>query len=483
MSRSTPCPRGSPTGVGDAGGHAAAPPGSGRRVPGPSRSRRRCRPARPSGSRGGRSGALSEGRPRSATPWSGGTGRRRRAQPPRRTRRVPPQPGRGPPPPPAAAAARHSRSPWHRTPRVGARRPRGARRRSGPGPPPRGSARGRHDRAGPDRPSPAWRRRARARRAIPRGPQPTHAAATAGVRCDRRTPRGRRRPIRAFVPSAGCRHPPGRRLLGPGRETTPHWRARRSARVMGMPRWSARRSRGRHRRADDLWTNVRARSEAERRVRREPVRRAARPAPSARGGPPAPAARRASTSAARRHFAGSTIRGSPLHDRAVKKKSIRSSIGSSWRVRCIDVTNSSSRSVTPISSSASRSRRVVRRLAPLDVTGRGRRPVLVHVAGVLPQLEQHLGAWLAVAQQEDVGRRDDDEAIRDDPQPMSSFLPSSESSASLAFSAPRSTLSPCLPPVFSSTRSAALSTPSEILSPCVSRRRRSACPWRRRGNP
>ena len=35
---------------------------------------------------------------------------------------------------------------------------------------------------------------------------------------------------------------------------------------------------------------------------------------------------------------------------------------------------------------------VVRRLALLDVAGRGRRPVVVHVAGVLPQLEQHLGA-------------------------------------------------------------------------------------------
>ena len=56
-------------------------------------------------------------------------------------------------------------------------------------------------------------------------------------------------------------------------------------------------------------------------------------------------------------------------------------------------------------------RGVVRRLALLDVPGRGRGPVVVHVAGVLPQLQQHLGAGDAVAQQEDVRRRHDDEPV------------------------------------------------------------------------
>src|SRR6478752_719810 len=51
---------------------------------------------------------------------------------------------------------------------------------------------------------------------------------------------------------------------------------------------------------------------------------------------------------------------------------------------------------------------------------------------------------------------------------MSSFLPSSLSSASLAFSAPVAILSACLPPVLSSTVSAALSMASAILSPCLS---------------
>ena len=54
------------------------------------------------------------------------------------------------------------------------------------------------------------------------------------------------------------------------------------------------------------------------------------------------------------HFAGSMIRGVPDHERAVKKKSIRSSIGSPPRVRCIDVAKTRSRSSTPISSRASR---------------------------------------------------------------------------------------------------------------------------------
>ena len=54
------------------------------------------------------------------------------------------------------------------------------------------------------------------------------------------------------------------------------------------------------------------------------------------------------------HFPGSTIRGSPVHERAVKKKSIRSSIASPVRVRCMAVTNLRSRSLTPISSRASR---------------------------------------------------------------------------------------------------------------------------------
>ena len=50
----------------------------------------------------------------------------------------------------------------------------------------------------------------------------------------------------------------------------------------------------------------------------------------------------------------STMRGVPAHDRHVKKKSMRSSMGSPPRVRCMAVTNSSSRSVTPTSSAASR---------------------------------------------------------------------------------------------------------------------------------
>ena len=56
-------------------------------------------------------------------------------------------------------------------------------------------------------------------------------------------------------------------------------------------------------------------------------------------------------------------------------------------------------------------RGVVRRLALLDMTGRGGGPVVVHEAGVLAQLQQHLGAALAVAEQEDVRRGDDREAL------------------------------------------------------------------------
>ena len=51
-------------------------------------------------------------------------------------------------------------------------------------------------------------------------------------------------------------------------------------------------------------------------------------------------------------------------------------------------------------------------LAALDVAGGGRGPVLVHVAGAAPQLEQHLGAGCrGVAQEEDVRRRDHHEAL------------------------------------------------------------------------
>ena len=105
------------------------------------------------------------------------------------------------------------------------------------------------------------------------------------------------------------------------------------------------------------------------------------------------------------HFAGSTIRGSPDHDRAVKKKSIRSSIGSPPRVRCIEVTNARCQvgDVDLLEGLAPRG--VVRRLALLDVPGGRGRPVVVHVAGVLPQLQQHLRSAVdAVAQQEDVRR-------------------------------------------------------------------------------
>src|SRR4051794_37422850 len=59
-------------------------------------------------------------------------------------------------------------------------------------------------------------------------------------------------------------------------------------------------------------------------------------------------------------------------------------------------------------------RGVVRRLAALDVACCRRGPVPVHVAGVLPELEQHLcrrARGAAGAQQEHVRRRDDPEAI------------------------------------------------------------------------
>ena len=51
------------------------------------------------------------------------------------------------------------------------------------------------------------------------------------------------------------------------------------------------------------------------------------------------------------------------------------------------------------------------RLAPLDVAGDGGGPVLVHVAGATPQLEQHLPAagHRCGAEQEHVGRGHDDE--------------------------------------------------------------------------
>src|SRR5688572_24993957 len=51
---------------------------------------------------------------------------------------------------------------------------------------------------------------------------------------------------------------------------------------------------------------------------------------------------------------------------------------------------------------------------------------------------------------------------------MSSFFPSSLSSASLAWVRPLTMWSWCLPPVFLSIASAALSTPPAILSPCLS---------------
>ena len=63
---------------------------------------------------------------------------------------------------------------------------------------------------------------------------------------------------------------------------------------------------------------------------------------------------RAGTTAGRRPCRARRSRGSPDQERAVKKKSIRSSIGSPLRVRCIAVTNVRSRSPTPISSRASR---------------------------------------------------------------------------------------------------------------------------------
>ena len=93
----------------------------------------------------------------------------------------------------------------------------------------------------------------------------------------------------------------------------------------------------------------------------------------------------------------------------MKKKSTRSSIGSACWVRCMEVTNSRSRSVIAELLGGLAVRCVVRRLAALDVPGGGRGPVVVHVAGVLPQLEQHLGPRVPVAEQEDVGGRDDDE--------------------------------------------------------------------------
>ena len=179
------------------------------------------------------------------------------------------------------------------------------------------------------------------------------------------------------------------------------------------------------------------------------------------------------------HFAGSTIRGSPVHERAVKKKSIRSSIGSPPRVRCIDGHELQVEVVDADLLAGLAPRGVVRRLALLDVPGRRGRPVAVHVAGVLPQLQQHLRPGVAVSQQEDVRRRDDDEPARRSggrlgrvgpegrrSRGRSSSLPSSESSASLALSAPVSIWSAYLPPVLSSAMSAALSMPSSTLSSC-----------------
>jgi len=54
---------------------------------------------------------------------------------------------------------------------------------------------------------------------------------------------------------------------------------------------------------------------------------------------------------------------------------------------------------------------VDRGLAALHVPGRGGGPVVVHVAGVPAQLQQHLGAGGSVAQQEHVRRRHDREAV------------------------------------------------------------------------
>ena len=85
--------------------------------------------------------------------------------------------------------------------------------------------------------------------------------------------------------------------------------------------------------------------------------------------------------------------GSPVQRRQPKKQSTRSSTGRwlAW-VRCMPHSGARSRGmVIPNSSRASRPRpRTPTR--GLDVTGRGTRPVVVHVAGALSQLEQDLDA-------------------------------------------------------------------------------------------
>ena len=83
-------------------------------------------------------------------------------------------------------------------------------------------------------------------------------------------------------------------------------------------------------------------------------RRSGPAAPRARAGRRGRAARRGRTTRGLPPWSARRCGGSPDHDRQVKKKSMRSSIGSPPRVRCMAVTNSSSRSVTPISSAASR---------------------------------------------------------------------------------------------------------------------------------